>query len=60
MRLNLPSNVRAAIYVIVVIGTAVVVPLHAAGVMNDIVMAVWTSVSGAAAGLAALNVTPDK
>ena len=59
MQLNLPSKIRKAIYVAVVLGTAVLVPLHAAGVVNDVILAVWTSVSGAASILAAVNVTDD-
>lgn len=60
MNINLPSKVRAAIYIVVVLGTAAIVPLHSAGNVSDLVLAVWTSVSGAASGLAALNVTPDE
>lgn len=57
MQLNPPPKVRATIYVLVVIGTAVLVPLHAGEVVSDLLFNVWTSVSGAAAFLAALNVT---
>ena len=57
MNLNPPSKVRALIYVTVVMGTAVLVPLHAAGVVSDLVLAVWTSISGAASMLAAVNVS---
>ncbi len=56
----LPENVRKAIYIIVVLGTAVIVPLNAAGIVSGVILTVWTSVSGAASGLAALNVTPDE
>lgn len=57
MQLTFPPKVRAAIYVIVVMGTAVLVPLNVANIVNDVVMSVWTSVSGAASLLAALNVS---
>lgn len=60
MSINLPPQVRAIIYVLVVMGTAVLVPLNIAHVVSDVVMSVWTSVSGAASLLAALNVTPNK
>lgn len=60
MNINLPYQVRAAIYVSVVLGTAVLVPLNVAGLVNDVVMSVWTSVAGAASALAAINVTPGK
>lgn len=56
MEVNLPPKVRIAIYITVVMGTAVLVPLNVAGIVNDVVMSVWTSVSGAAALLAAFNV----
>lgn len=57
MQLNPPPKVRAAIYVLVVMGTAVLVPLNVAGVVNDVVMSVWSSVAAAASLLAALNVS---
>lgn len=57
MQLNPSPKVRAWIYITVVIGTAVIVPLYAAQVVNDVIMAVWTSVSGAASLLAGLNVS---
>jgi NCAIR mutase (PurE)-related protein len=56
MELNLPPKIRAAIYIIVVIGTATLLPLNLAGVVDNVVLSVWTSVSGAASLLAALNV----
>lgn len=52
-----PPKVRAAIYVMVVLGTAVIVPLNVANVVSDLVMSVWTSVCGAASALAAFNIT---
>lgn len=56
MQLNPKPQLRIAIYVTVVMGTAVLVPLHAAHTVSDLVFNVWTSVSGAASALAALNV----
>lgn len=60
MNLNLPSKIRKAIYILVVLGTAVVVPLDQYDVVSDVLVAVWTSVAGAASLLAAVNVTPDE
>lgn len=60
MNINLPSRVRAIIYITVVLGTALLVPLNVAGIVSDTILAVWTSVAGAASGLAAFNVTPDE
>lgn len=56
MEVVFPPKVRVTIYVLVVIGTAVLVPLHAGEVVSDLVFNVWTSVAGAASALAALNV----
>lgn len=56
MEVNLAPKVRLAIYIIVVMGTAVLVPLNVADIVNDTIMSVWSSVSGAASILAALNV----
>lgn len=59
MKLNLPYKVRAGIYVVVVLGTALIVPLNTAGILPDVVLAVWSSLAGAASLLAALNITPE-
>lgn len=56
MNITFPPKVRATIYVLVVLGSAVLVPLHVAHIIPDVVMSVWESVSGAASLLAALNV----
>jgi hypothetical protein len=55
MEIIFPQKVRAAIYVLVTLGTAIIVPLHAGGVINDLFFNVWTSVTGATTALAALN-----
>lgn len=60
MDIIFPPKVRATIYVLVVIGTAVLVPLHAGEVVSDLVFNVFTSVAGAASALAALNVSRSK
>lgn len=44
------------IYLTVVFGTALLIPLHQYKVVADVVLAVWTSLSAAASGLAAFNV----
>lgn len=57
MEIVFPPKVRAAIYVLVVLGTAVIVPLNAAHVVSDLMFSVWTSVAGAASALAVLNIS---
>lgn len=59
MNINFPYRVRAAIYIIVVLGTSVMVPLNVAHIVSDVAFQVWTSVSGAASLLAAINVQPN-
>lgn len=59
MEVGFPANVRKAIYVTVVLVTAVVVPLNAVGMAPDWIALVWNSVAGAASLLASLN-TPAK
>ena len=56
MDINFPPVVRKTIYITVVIGTAVLVPLNVANVVPDVAMNVWNSVAGAASLLAAFNV----
>ena len=55
MDVGFPAIVRKTIYVVVVLVTAVAVPLNLGGILPDLWFAVWTSVAGAASGLAALN-----
>lgn len=55
----LPDNVRKGIYITVVLVSAVVSPLGIAGVLPPIYVAVWTSLAGAASGLAAYNVSNE-
>lgn len=57
MDINFPPVVRKTIYIVVVIGTAVVVPLNVANVVPDVAMNVWSSVAGAVSLLAAFNVS---
>lgn len=56
MQLNPPPKVRKAIYVTAFMGTALLAPLDLAGVIPHVVLAVWSSVSGAACLLAGVNV----
>lgn len=51
-----PPKVRVTIYILVVLGSAILVPLNAAHIVSDVVMSVWTSLAGAASALAAINV----
>jgi hypothetical protein len=57
MDINFPPVVRKTIYVVVVMGTAVLVPLDQLHMIPQYVSAIWTSVAGAASLLAAFNVS---
>lgn len=56
MDINLSPKTRQLIYIVVVMGTSVIVPLHQFHVVSDLVMAVWSGFSGSASLLAAFNV----
>jgi hypothetical protein len=59
MNINLPSKVRAALYILVVLGSPVVGYLSVTEVLGTAEVALWSALTTAIAGLAALNVTPD-
>lgn len=52
-----PPKVRATIYVLVVLGGAVLIPLNAAHVVSDVVLSVYSSLAAAASLLAGFNVS---
>lgn len=56
MEVTIPARLRAAIYIIIVLGTSVIVPLNVAGIISDVAFSVWTSLAGAGSLLAALNI----
>lgn len=56
MQYTVNPKLRLTLYIIVVIGTSVIVPLYQYHIVHDVAMSVWTSVSGAIALLAAFNV----
>ena len=60
MKINLPDTARQVIYVIVVLGTALIVPLEAGGIVPTLVLTVWSSLAGAASLLAAFNIHEPK
>ena len=60
MKLNLPPNVRATLYVLTMIGTPVVAYLNATGVIGTLEVALWSAEVSVIAALAAFNVTTSK
>lgn len=56
MKLNLPPKLRLFLYIFVVIGTSIIVPLGANQVISDVIVSVWASFSAAVSALAAFNV----
>ena len=57
MRINLPSNVRAAIYVFTAVGSPVMGYLLARGIIGELEMALWTAEIAAVTAMAALNIS---
>lgn len=57
--LNVPSKVRAALYVLLMLGAPVVAYLQTEGHIGTSEVALWTALTSAIALLARLNVTPD-
>lgn len=57
MRVNLPSNVRAIIYVITALGTPLMGVLTEQNFLPGWAMTLWTAEVAAVTAMAALNVT---
>lgn len=61
MRINLPSKVRAALYVFTALGTPIVAYLLAKGIIGELEVALWSGEVAVVTSMAALNVTiPNK
>lgn len=56
MNINLPPQVRQAIYVVTVVATPVMTYLNQSGTVSDFVVGLFSVVIMAVASLAALNV----
>ena len=59
MTINLPSKVRAFLYIFTSIGSLVMTYLAVTGIVGSNEVALWTGFSAFIAALAGLNVTPD-
>lgn len=57
MRINLPSKVRAAIYVFTAVGSPIMGYLLARGIIGELEMALWTAEIAAVTAMAALNIS---
>lgn len=55
MTLNLPSRVRAALYVITALGTPLMAYLLARGVISELEVALWSAEVTVVSALAAFN-----
>lgn len=60
MNINLPYKVRAALYIITVIGTPIVAVLVSQQVVGDLWAQLWAAFVTGVGALAAINVTPEK
>lgn len=59
MSINLPSQVRAALYVITALGSPIVAYLAAKEIIGDVEVSFWSALTTAVAALAAYNLAPD-
>lgn len=57
MKINLPYQVRAALYILTAIGTPVVAYLLAKGIIGELEMSLWAAEVTVVTAMAALNVT---
>lgn len=60
MNLNLPAQVRKAVYILATIATPTLYYLNQQTVVNDFWFGLYSVVMTAVTALAALNVTPDE
>lgn len=59
MKINIPANIRAALYILTAVGTPVMVYLLSKGIIGDLEMALWSAEVLVVSSMAAFNVTPD-
>lgn len=59
MKINIPAEVRQALYVVTAIGTPVMVYLLDKAIIGQIEMNLWSGIVLAVNGLAAIKTTPD-
>jgi len=60
MRVNLPSKVRAVLYVITAVGTPFMAYLLAKGTVGELEMTLWSGEVAVVSAMAALNVQNPK
>lgn len=59
MTVNIPSQVRSALYIILLLGSPVVAYLQTSGHIGTNEVTLWLALSAAIALIARLNLTPD-
>ena len=60
MKPQIPSKVRAALYIITVIGTPIVTVLVSNQILPELASQLWAAFVTGVGALAVVNVTPDK
>jgi len=60
MNINLPSKVRAILYVFTALGSIVMTYLAATQIVGSNEVAAWTAFTAFIAGLARINITPEE
>lgn len=57
--MKVPSNVRSALYIVLMLGAPIVAYLQVSGYIGTNEVALWTALTSAIALMARLNLTPD-
>jgi len=58
MTLNIPYQLRVAIYILTAVGTPVIAYLLSIGIIGDLEVTLWSAEVAVAGALAAFNVSP--
>lgn len=59
MKINIPYQIRVALYVITAVGTPIIAYLLSKGIIGDLEVALWSAEVVVVSGIAAFNVTPE-
>ena len=60
VNINIPSEIRNGLYIFTALGSILMTYLSATQVVGSNEVAAWTAFTAFIAGLAKLNITPDK
>lgn len=59
MKINIPYQIRAVLYIITAVGTPIIAYLLSKGIIGALEVTLWSAQVVVISGIAAFNVTPD-